>query len=491
MTEARRVPPLRIRAVNEAPVREDGDFVLYWMIAARRRGYNFGLQRATVAAARLGRPLVVLEALRVGYRWASDRLHRFVMQGMAENARRFAGARVLYYPWLETEPGAGRGLLEAMAARACLVVTDDYPTFFLPRMVSAAGARLGVRLEAVDSNGLLPMRAAGRAFARAHDFRRFLHKRLPEHLAPSERPIPDPLEGVELPESADLPTDILERWPKTSVELLEAIETLRDLPIDHSVRPSPLRGGASAAEAQWAAFEGRGLRLYADGRNHPDDDLTSGLSPWLHFGHLGSHEVFDRLVGLEGWTTDRLGPATGSREGWWGMDPAKEAFLDELVTWRELGFNLASLDPRHDSYASLPEWAKETLEAHRRDPRPHIYDLAAFEAAETHDDLWNAAQRQLVQEGRIHNYLRMLWGKKILHWSESPERALEIMVELNNKYALDGRDPNSYSGIFWVLGRYDRPWGPERPIFGKVRYMTSDSTRKKLRVDRYLARWAA
>ena len=119
-----------------------------------------------------------------------------------------------------------------------------------------------------------------------------------------------------------------------------------------------------------------------------------------------------------------------------------------------------------------------------------LYDLATFEAAETHDDIWNAAQRQLVATGRMHNYLRMLWGKKILHWTKTPREALEIMVELNNKYALDGRDPNSYSGIFWVLGRYDRAWGPEREVFGKIRYMTSDSTRKKLRLSRYLERFA-
>jgi deoxyribodipyrimidine photo-lyase len=150
------------------------------------------------------------------------------------------------------------------------------------------------------------------------------------------------------------------------------------------------------------------------------------------------------------------------------------------MCWRRDGF---------DQYASLPEWAKTTLAEHAGDPRPHCFSLEQFEAAETHDELWNAAQRQLVREGRIHNYLRMLWGKKILEWSAGPEEALEIMIELNNKYALDGRDPNSYSGIFWVLGRYDRPWGPERPIFGKVRYMSSQNTARKLRVGEYMEKY--
>lgn len=484
----RRVPSARIRAVHAAPVREDGDYVLYWMIASRRRRFNFALQRATVVAHALGRPLVVFEPLRVGYRWASDRHHRFVLDGMAENLRRFEGSAARYLPYVEPSPGAGKGLLEALAERACLVVTDDYPTFFLPNMVAAAGSRLGARLEAVDANGLLPMRAADRTFARAHDFRRFLHKALPRELAPENLPTPDPLGGLRLPEP-ELPRPIEDRWPAATAALLEDPATVGRLPIDHGVPPSPLTGGASAAEARWQDFARRGLPLYADGRNHPDEELSSGLSPWLHFGHIGAHELFSSLTEAEGWTPSRLGKPSGSREGWWGLPPGREAFLDELITWRELGFNFCHRVPEHGEYRSLPAWAQETLAEHRQDPRDPVYGLAEFEAAATHDDLWNAAQRQLLVEGRIHNYLRMLWGKMILAWSKSPEEALDIMVELNNKYALDGRDPNSYSGIFWVLGRYDRAWGPERPVFGKIRYMTSDSTKRKLRVKRYLARW--
>jgi deoxyribodipyrimidine photo-lyase len=143
----------------------------------------------------------------------------------------------------------------------------------------------------------------------------------------------------------------------------------------------------------------------------------------------------------------------------------------------------------YDRYESLPAWALATLGAHASDPRPQLYSLAQFEAGDTHDPIWNAAQRELVETGRIHNYLRMLWGKKILHWSASPREALEIMIVLNDRYALDGRDPNSYSGISWVLGRYDRAWGPERPVFGKIRYMSSAATRRKLRLNAYLQRF--
>jgi deoxyribodipyrimidine photo-lyase len=173
------------------------------------------------------------------------------------------------------------------------------------------------------------------------------------------------------------------------------------------------------------------------------------------------------------------------------MSENAESFLDELVTWRELGFKMAWQCSDYDSYDSLPKWAVQTLEDHSSDPRPHLYNLPEFEEAQTHDELWNAAQRQLVLEGGIQNYLRMLWGKKILEWTRSPKEALDVMIELNNKYAFDGHDPNSYSGVFWVLGRYDRAWGPERPIFGKIRYMASQNTVRKTSVKNYLQRFSS
>jgi len=150
---------------------------------------------------------------------------------------------------------------------------------------------------------------------------------------------------------------------------------------------------------------------------------------------------------------------------------------------------MAANRPDHREYESLPDWALQTLEAHAADARPHLYSLEEFQAAATHDELWNAAQRQLLRDGIIHNYLRMLWGKKILEWTPHPRDAARIMIELNNRYAIDGRDPNSYSGIYWCLGRYDRPWGPERPVFGKIRYMTSRNTARKLRLREYLERY--
>lgn len=481
ITADRAVPEERIRS-SAASTRTDARFVLYWMTASRRSGWNFGLQRSVNLALELGKPLMVLEALRCDYSWASDRTHGFVIDGMRDNARAFEGKPVLYRSYVEPAPGAGCGLVEGLAAEACAVVTDDFPAFFLPRMVDAVESRLDVRLERVDSNGIFPMRATDRVFTVAHSFRRFLQKELEPHLRRS--PLPDPLAGVELP--------LLPGTPASVEDQLRASHDRIDpaaLPLDHSIGPTPLRGGQRAAETRLDEFLTARLARYPDDRNHPDRDGASGFSPYLHFGHLSAHHVFARVAEREDWTIDRLGPVTGSRGGWWGMSTAAEAFLDQLVTWRELGYNRCALTDDYDRYESLPEWARATLEAHQEDPRPHLYSMDELAAGETEDEVWNAAQTQLRREGRLHNYLRMLWGKRILEWTATPREALSAMIELNNRYALDGRNPNSYSGICWVLGRYDRAWGPERPIFGKIRYMSSANTARKVRLRDYLVRY--
>jgi len=484
-------PSTRARAANDRPMRPDGDYVLYWMVAARRTSWTFALQHALSHAQGLGLPLVVLEALRVGYPWASDRLHRFVLDGMADNRARFAGTPVVHHAYVEPEPGHGAGLLAALAERAAVVVTDTYPCFFLPRMVRAAAARLPVRLEEVDGNGLLPLSASERAWPTAYTFRRHLQRTLPAHLG--ERPLADPLAAASGLPAARLPASVLARWPAAADALLDGRDgaALAALPIDHGVPTAPLRGGPVAARVALERFLAGRLPRYGDARNHPDEDAASGLSPYLHFGHISAQEVAMAALAASDWHEGLLAPkASGGRAGWWGASASVEAFLDELVTWRELGFACCVHRPDdYDRYDALPAWALETLEVHAGDPRPWVYDRDALAAGRTHDPIWNAAQTQLLREGTIQNYLRMLWGKKILHWTRSPREAAEIMIHLNDRYALDGRDPNSYSGIFWCLGRYDRPWGPERPVFGKVRYMTSESTRRKLRMATYLRQY--
>lgn len=483
-------PLSRVRRANDRSVVADRDCVLYWMIAARRTRCNFGLDRANAWARALGKPLLVCEALRVDYPWASDRLHRFVIDGMADNERSLATTGITYYPYIEATRGAGKGLLAALAARACVVVTDEFPAFFLPRMVEAAAARIDAALEVVDSNGLLPLAATDRDFVAAAHFRRYAHRALQTHLQtfPATKPSSRSPRG----DRYRMPREILQRWPRASQQLLAGDPgELADLPIDHDVPLAPLHGGSGAARRALRRFVTKRIGAYAADHNEPSTDGTSRLSPYLHFGHIAAHEIFTAVADAEEWSLDRLRErAIGARRGFWGMSESAEAFLDQLIIWRELAYNTCAKRPDdYDRYDSLPQWARTTLQDHARDPRPQLYTRDAFEAARTHDELWNAAQRQLRREGWYHNYLRMLWGKKILEWSKTPQQALATMIHIMNRWSLDGRNPNSYAGYCWTLGRYDRPW-PERAIYGKVRSMSSDRTRKKVSVDAYLKRFA-
>jgi deoxyribodipyrimidine photo-lyase len=309
-------PAARVRVCNEAPVNANGAFVLYWMTSARRAGWNFGLQHAAELARGLRKPLVILEALRCEYPWASDRLHRFVLDGMTDNAAA-VGVRARYYPYVEPAPGAGRGLIRELSKTACAIVTDEYPAFFLPRMIEAAARQSSVRLESVDSNGILPLSVHGRAFPTARGYRAFMQRELRRHLP--DVPDEDPLRNLPAAGTDPLPAAVRARWPEAD----PARVSLASLPIDHAVAPAPVPGGSVAARGALQAFVGERLARYAADHNHPDADATSRLSPCLHFGHLSAHEVFAAVMTAERWTTRKLRKGGGgAREGWWGVSPS-------------------------------------------------------------------------------------------------------------------------------------------------------------------------
>lgn len=486
------IPSIRITVpVDSAPAPRK-KYVLYWMTAQRRMQWNYALQHSISWCQKLKKPLLIFEPLRVDYRWNSQRFHQWVLEGMKDNAERLSKTDIAYLPYVEPEIGHGKGLLASLASEACVVVTDEFPCYFLPRMLQAATRQLSTRFEVVDGNGLLPLRATLQEFPTAYAFRRFLQKNLPSHL--NQAPLKNPLRNYKLERLTRLPTAVAKRWPSLPSNLgpAPAPTMIADLPIDQDVKAVERSGGSRAAEERWSSFLENSLGDYDISRNQPESNGSSGLSPYLHFGHISVHQLFDDLTQKQSWTADKLSSNTsGKRSGWWGMSAPAEAFLDELITWRELGYVFCfHRSNDYDRYDSLPEWARTTLNLHRKDPRPHRYAPKQLEQALTHDELWNAAQRQLVQEGVIHNYLRMLWGKKILEWSPNPQRALQNLIHLNNKYSVDGRNPNSYSGIFWTLGRFDRAWGPERPIFGKIRYMSSVNTARKVNVKNYIQKYS-
>jgi deoxyribodipyrimidine photo-lyase len=480
------VPISRIRVLSERPVNPDAGYVLYWMVAARRTRWNFGLQRAVEICVELGKPLVILEPLDVDYPWASDRLHRFVLDGMAANASACRKSRAFYYPYVEPLPNHGRGLLQRLSQHACIVITDHYPAFFIPRLLAAAARVSAARVEAVDSNGLIPLATHERAFTSARSFRAFVQRELRSHLG--DFPEEHPLEG--LPRcQARIEPEILRRWPAATT-LLERRSTLGHLPIDHTVAPADTIGGERSARRRLAGFLKSRLRRYAAEHNDPDADCTSRLSPYLHFGHISAHEIFSTLMTSERWTTRRLAArGGGARDGWWGVSESANVFLDQLIVWRELAFNGCEWVPDYAGYESLPRWARDTIDAHQSERRRR-YDFDTLDGASTDDPVWNSAQRQLKTEGWFHGYLRMLWGKKLFEWAPDAPTALTWMDALMNRYSLDGRDPVSHAGFTWVLGRYDRPW-PRRPVFGTLRYMSSESARRKLRMKKFLQKYSS
>ena len=371
----------------------------------------------------------------------------------------------------------GISLLVSLAL-AALVVTDAFPVHFLPRMTQAAARKLDVRLDVVDSLGLVPVAYPEREFTVAHSFRRWLQKNLPSLWHP---PSADAL-GRDLA-GATIGPDIHHRWPALGLGRPTGGEPLPETHLRGTPGTVSHRGGEAMARHLWQDFVRQRLDRYAEDRNHPDLPGSTRLSAWIHFGHIGVWELVDELTRT--WDPTTAAPATAKRD-WWGLGEPVDALLEELINWRELCAVQAHKDPGFTTYEGLPAWARTTLDDHRDDPRPTLYSLDELEQAQTDDELWNAAQRELVQTGQMHNAMRMLWGKRVLAWSATPEEAFERLVTLNNRWALDGRDPNSWGGIGWVFGRFDRAWGPERPIYGKVRYMTSASSRRKWRMRDYL-----
>jgi deoxyribodipyrimidine photo-lyase len=475
----------RLRRLNDARIASSGDYVLYWIQIYRRLERNHALDYALRCAGELGKPLVVYEGLRIDYPWASRRHHRFVLEGMQANAARARERGLSYWPFVETEKGQGRGLLRRLAARASLVVTDDYPCFIVPAQTEALARKCDRPVFAVDSNSVVPLSLLGPPVSAAAHLRPRIHRAFAEAW---------PQRAAARPRVPDVATRRV-KAPFDAWKAKDVAAFVDALPLDATVPPvAETPGGTPAARARLREFVRKRLRGYAEERSEPRapaEGHASGLSPYLHFGHVSVEEVVEAVLATTGkWTPSELRVHNrGRREGFFCDDPDVNAFLDEALTWRDVGFqwhwnrrgDAASLE------TALPAWALATLGAHARDPRPWLYTPEELENGETHDPLWNAAQRELVATGTIHNYLRMLWGKKVLEWSASPAEAYRTLEHLNNKYALDGRDPNSYSGILWCFGLFDRPWAPERKVFGSVRYMSSDNAARKFDLKPYYA----
>jgi deoxyribodipyrimidine photo-lyase len=454
------IDDLRVHAAGESGPDRQGEFVLYWMRGTTLRARsNFALNFAIEQANALSRPVLAYLGLRAGYRWANDRIHTFILQSIPDIAAGMAERGVQFAFAIETRDRSAAAMeltLLELARRSALIVTDWFPTYFHPAGLEWLRSRAAAPVIAVDATTLIPARYHKKEHLTARSIRPVLAQALPHHLFPIENPEARVRRPIEL---AFEPVEISAR---ESIGALVA-----RCPIDHEVPPSPvILGGSSKAAERLGHFLEKGLSRYADERGDPNVDATSRLSPHLHFGTIAVQDV---LLAAR---------AAG--------DPRNYTkFLDELVTWRELAHNLAYWNPAHRTLDAAPAWARKELDDHVLDPRPALYSDETLERGLTAEPLWNAAQRSLVEFGEIHNYVRMLWGKSVLLWTANAAEAFRILVQLNNKYALDGRDPNSYAGILWCFGRFDRPFF-RRPIFGTVRYMSLEAAAEKFDAKRYV-----
>jgi deoxyribodipyrimidine photo-lyase len=439
----------RVRKLNQAEARPNAQYVLYWAQMNRRVECNHALAHAIRLGNHMGLPVLFYEGLTCSYPYANDRLHTFILEGVPDNAEAARAAGLGYACYLRRRRSDPDQALYELASHAAALVTDDYPTFIAARHNASVPAKLDIPYFAVDSSCIVPMSCIETRQYAAYTIRPRIHRLLPDYLRSFEMP------AVQHRWRGAAPTWHTEVTPATIPALVA------DCEIDHSVKPSTaFRGGAKAAAQRLRLFVDRNLHRYADGRNEPSRHATSNLSPYLHFGNISALEV-----------------ALAARKS--------EAFLEELIVRRELAFNFARFTPGYESLDVLPAWIQETLVEHARDERDPEYTPEQFERAETHDPLWNAAQRELLLRGKIHGYYRMYWGKKIIEWSATYAGALRLMIYLHDRYALDGRDPNTYANILWCFGLHDRPWF-ERPVFGKLRYMSYEGMKRKTNVNAYL-----
>jgi deoxyribodipyrimidine photo-lyase len=438
-----------------------GSFVLYWPQLARRADDNAAFELAIAEANARRLPLAVYESVRVDYPHASDRFHAFLLEGAAVEAPRYRRRGAAHAFFLPRSREEARGKLLALARQAALLVTDDSPSFIVPAQLAAlAGAPCPVW--AVDDSTVVPLALLAPEQYAARTIRPRIARLLDAWLRPLQQGTCDAGPArVDWP-FAPLPVEGLDR---AAIRALVAT-----LPIDHGVPPIDLHGGSEAARRRLAAFLTTGLPRYPE-HSHPDEPVTTHLSPHLHFGMIGAREIALAV-------RDSSAPAE-----------ARDAFLEQLLVRRTLAFNLARENPAHASLDALPSWARASLREHETDPRPRLYTRRQLEDAATDDPVWNAAQRELRATGVIQNYLRMLWGKGVIAWKKTAQEAFDDLVYLNDRWAIDGRDPNSYTNILWCFGKHDRAWGPKRPIFGIVRYMSTAAAQKKLRMSRYLDRW--
>lgn len=514
---------LKLAALLDAAERGgavQGQTIVYLMTVQRRGTDSAGLGVASLLSRLTGKPLIVIEAMSGNAPWSSERIHSFIGQGAVNNAQSIPGylfvpqgrdPRVLpnenvsakidpsrapehtYTTGLLSPPEevANAAIVPALLADTALVVCDWAPFYIFPdialrtrSLVASLNPKAPFLL--VDDVGLVPIFRHIKAEAAA----RFIRPKLKPYIETAERErlaIASMIkERIVFDRRLNVQGDLLlgdtvNSGVYSQNDYACALTEFSGVSTSVAAVKNAM-GGETAATQRLNDFIHADLGRYGDERNHPDTSCSSRLSPWLHFGMIHPRTILAAVSHANGVANATELPA----------DSSAAKFVDELVTWRELGQNMAHFAYQNSTAlgnsALVPNWAWETLKKFTP-PEAKQVSLELLEAAESPDPIWNAAQKELRQTGVIHNYMRMIWGKGIVRWSNGPQQALSRLEYLNNKYSLDGRDPNSYTGILWCLGKFDRPWPPAREPFGLVRSMTTASARKKLRMENYLNKW--
>ncbi len=423
----------------------------------RRVESNHALAYAIALANQHELPVLFYEGLTCTYPYASDRLHTFILEGVPDTAAALKGLGIGYVFYLRQKRSDANDILYQLAAEAGAVVSDDYPVFIPRTHNQHVPQHLDVPYYVVDSSCVVPMSKMSKLEYAAYTIRPKIHKLLPEYL-----------------KRVDLPT--VARKYRGAAPAFHTKVTAGNIPdlvascdIDHSVKPSlTYRGGSAAAQQRLQHFLTENLRRYARERNEPSSHATSGLSPYLHFGHISSLDV-----------------ALKAREYAANHHLIADEFLEELIVRRELAFNHARFTEEPSSIATVPNWATETMRKHAGDARSPEYDRDQLERGATYDTLWNAIQKELLLRGTMHGYYRMYWGKKMIEWMPTYQDAVDAMIYFHDRFSLDGRDPNTYTNILWCFGLHDRPW-QERPIFGMLRYMSYEGMKRKTGIEAYI-----
>ncbi|MBN1496423.1 MAG: deoxyribodipyrimidine photo-lyase [Spirochaetes bacterium] len=439
----------RIQSLNDRGARS-GSYVLYWMQQSQRAECNHALEYAIDRANHLGLPVVVFFGLTGSFPGANARHYAFMLEGLRQVGRDLNWRGILLVTRIVSPE---KGAVE-MARQAALAVTDRGYLRIQKEWRAAAAERIACGLVQVESDVVVPVETASpKEEYSAGTFRPKITRLLYGYLAPlKKRRCGRSSLGMNI----------------RSDDIGDTAAVLRRLRVDDAVQPvGRPAGGTAAAKRLLSRFIERKLDSFGELRNDPAEDNLSCMSPYLHFGQIAPLQI----------ALDVL--KSGS--------PGKDRYLEELIVRRELAMNFVHYNPAYDQYACLPAWAKKTLAAHRRDRREYVYSRDQLERAATHDRYWNAAQTEMVLTGKMHGYMRMYWGKKILEWSRDPKEAFNTALYLNNRYSIDGRDPNGFAGVAWCFGKHDRAW-PERAIFGKVRYMNDRGLERKFDMDAYCAR---